>query len=186
MRYVDRILLDPAVDTTANHVFRANSIFAPDVTGSPTAHQPLGRDEWADFYDNYTVIGAKIKATYFPNGPTSTGLVGGILLKNNSSPLTGVTHMIEQGITRPRSIKQNDTPTTARLGFSPKRFFGVHNVTDNKENLGALMGANPSTLAYFHVYLAPMDSTTNVVATEVLVEIEYMVILTERKNINQS
>ncbi len=185
-KYADRVLIDPAVDTVASHIFRANSLFAPDATGSPTAHQPLGRDEYESFYQTYTVIGSKIKATYFPTGQTSAGMVGGILLKNNTTVLPGVTHMLEQGIARPRSLKQNDRPTSVRLGFSPKRFFGVHNITDNKETLGAAFSQNPSQLAFWHVYLAPMDSTTNLAATEVLVEIEYTCLLTERKTIGQS
>lgn len=36
------------------HLFRANGIFDPDVTG--TGHQPLYRDQVADLYTNYTVI----------------------------------------------------------------------------------------------------------------------------------
>lgn len=35
-------------------VFRTNSIFDPDFTG--TGHQPLGRDLWASMYDYYAVL----------------------------------------------------------------------------------------------------------------------------------
>lgn len=40
--------------SAASQVFRTNSIFDPDFTG--TGHQPLGRDLWASMYDYYCVL----------------------------------------------------------------------------------------------------------------------------------
>lgn len=185
LKYVDRITIDPALDTVGSHVFRANSIFAPDVTGSLTAHQPMGRDEWEDFYANYTVIGSKINATFDYKIGGGVPTACGVLLKNNTNVLPGVTEMLEQGIAKRRFL-QADKMTSVTRGFSPKKFFGVHNITDNKEQLGALMSANPLQPAYFHVFIAPLQSTSNYPLHNVLVEITYTCLLTERKTIGQS
>lgn len=185
LKYVDRILLDPAIDTPASHVFRANSIFDPDSSG--TGHQPMGHDEWNTFYTNYLVIGSKIKATYFPTA-TSTGMMGGVLLKSDSTLITNVEQLMEQGLTTPRSLAMatGGRPTSVRRGFSPRKFFGVKDLKDNKGAIGASFGNNPSNGAFWHVYLNPMDSTTDIASVEVLIEIEYSVMLTERATLAQS
>ena len=66
LRYVDTISINPGSAAIASHVFRANSIFDPDSTG--TGHQPLMRDEYALLYDNYRVISSKIKVTLVTSG----------------------------------------------------------------------------------------------------------------------
>jgi len=46
------------------HVFRLNSLFDPDLTG--TGHQPLGFDQWATLYGEYQVMGSRIKVRAIP------------------------------------------------------------------------------------------------------------------------
>jgi len=55
----------------ATHTFRANSLFDPDF--SETGHQPLGFDEIKDMYEEFHVIGSKIKVTFF-EGSATTGV----------------------------------------------------------------------------------------------------------------
>ena len=43
------------------YTFRGNSLVDPDYTG--TGHQPRGFDQWAAFYNDYKVLGSKIKIT---------------------------------------------------------------------------------------------------------------------------
>ena len=58
LRYCQRCAINPAAGVTNSYLFRANSLFDPDLTG--TGHQPLGFDEWAKFYRRYCVLGSKI------------------------------------------------------------------------------------------------------------------------------
>lgn len=56
LSYVDNFRHDVAQNGSSGsiQVFRANSIFDPDFTG--TGHQPIFRDLWASQYDYYAVI----------------------------------------------------------------------------------------------------------------------------------
>lgn len=61
LRYVDTITIDAGSAAIASHVFRCNSLFDPDLTG--TGHQFLMRDEYALLYGSYRVVSSKIKVT---------------------------------------------------------------------------------------------------------------------------
>lgn len=54
MKYVEEIGLVAAASVPGVWVFRLNSIFDPDFTG--TGHQPFGRDQLVDFYHRYRVF----------------------------------------------------------------------------------------------------------------------------------
>ncbi len=73
LRYVDTIAIDSGV-TLASHVFAANGLFDPDITG--TGHQPLMYDEYQLLYSRYRVISSKIKVT--PVGTGTANLIPGL------------------------------------------------------------------------------------------------------------
>jgi hypothetical protein len=82
LKYSTRFQLDPASTgslatpdaSLATYIFRVNSLFDPDYTtanplasqgkGSPN-HQPYGFDQWATFYAEYMVLGAKIDVDFY-------------------------------------------------------------------------------------------------------------------------
>lgn len=57
--YHERISLGDAATAPYPYVFRLNSLYDPNETG--TGHQPRGYDELAAIYNSYTVLGAKWK-----------------------------------------------------------------------------------------------------------------------------
>lgn len=186
MKYVTQITIDPPIGGVGTHVFTANGIFDPDITG--TGHQPMGRDEWATFYDHYTVIGSKCKARFLsPSTNTSTGVgIVGILLKDSNNLLTNATTIMEQGRTKYKVMTGSSSGTpyqTITKGYSPKRFFGFKDLRDNRATVGAQYGVNPSEQAYFHVYIAPFGGGDDVASVKVLVEVEYKCLLTEPKTV---
>lgn len=61
LRYVDVISFDPSAATAGKHVFRANGMIDPDVTG--TGHQYYGSDELKALYAFYRITSSKIKVT---------------------------------------------------------------------------------------------------------------------------
>ena len=71
LRYVDTITIAVASAAINNHVFRANSIFDPDLTS--TGHQPLLHDLYSTLYERYRVVSSTIKVT-----PVTTSLTSGI------------------------------------------------------------------------------------------------------------
>ena len=53
LNYADSYAISPAVVPV--HVLRMNSIYDPDYT--TTGHQPMGRDQLAELYNRYRVLG---------------------------------------------------------------------------------------------------------------------------------
>ncbi len=62
MRYFADVELDPGAGAMAAHIFSANGLFDPDITG--VGHQPYSFDQWMAVYDHYHVVGAKISVTF--------------------------------------------------------------------------------------------------------------------------
>lgn len=185
LRYVDQIEIDPAISVVATHLFRANSIFDPDYTG--IGHQPLGHDQWINFYDHYNVIGSKITVNFMTTGtdPTLDALVCGVLLKDSSGSITSPTTIMEQSNSGYKVVTNANANqgVTVRKGYSAKKFFDLKDVKDNRNLVGASFGANPTEDAYFHVYAAPISVGINPGKVRCTVTIEYICQFTERKTL---
>lgn len=69
-----------SANNTAFQWFRNNSIYDPDGTG--IGHQPLGYDQWSQFYGRYRVIGAKYRITI--SNATDTACKVGLLAVNGA------------------------------------------------------------------------------------------------------
>lgn len=188
LRYVQTIPLDPSVQTASNWVFRANSLFDPDYTG--TGHQPLGFDEMALFYDHYIVIGSKITAKFISigSGSTTNCCMVGVRLNDSSTVTASYQTVMEQANNRYKFLSNSGAlqSQTCTKTYSPRKFFGIKDINDNRSLLGASMSANPNEDAMFHVYAAPFDTATNPAALNVLVTIEYIAVFSERKSLLSS
>lgn len=187
-RYCSNINIDPGIGSAANYLFRANSVFDPDYTG--IGHQPLGYDQLGVFYDHYVVMGAKITAKFVSlntDGALGSAVVG-IMLKDNASPLTNPTGIIEQSRSGYRIMTNSRAQglATVTSTYSPRKFFGIKDISDNRSLLGANLSSNPPEDAYFHVFAAPLDPAINTSGLSVLITIEYLVKYTERKTLVQS
>lgn len=181
-----------AIDTGggyAEHVLRANSIFDPDFTGG--GHQPLGHDEWAQFYNNYTVLGSKITVRAI-NPLTTSGyaLVWGVMVVSESSPSgTSYTTLIEQGKSKYRMMQGEPTgnvPQSLSMNFSTKKWFNVQDVKDNVATLGAAFGANPTNQGYYAVWYSAYDDAGNVPPMQFVATIDYIVQLHKPKELPAS
>ena len=83
-RYASRIIINPAAAGNGVHVFSANGMYDPDLTG--VGHQPRGFDEVMPLYDHYTVIGSKCTVAAC-NLSTGGGILG-IALKDSTTTKT--------------------------------------------------------------------------------------------------
>lgn len=190
LKYVETTNFNPGVGTLGSHIFRANSCYDP--FQSATGHQPLGWDQVTPLYNHYVVVGSKVKCTFMPatttSGVSSDPLYCGIFLSDDLTFSTDPNVLIEQGKTNYRLMNTNQTSpgkAIVRQTFSAKRFFNVTNVKDNITRIGAGVGANPSEEAYYVIWAAaPLSGDPPLI--NVTVELEYLVLMGEPKELAQS
>lgn len=191
MRYVDQITINPAIDSIATYSFRSNSIYDPNYTG--TGHQPLGHDQAELLYENYTVVGSKITAKYMIESTAdgSVPTIVGIYTDFDSTPPGDLQNLLEQGRSRNKMITGHGTSGNNSAiithKFSSKRHFGYKDLKDVQNEVGATFGGNPARQSYFVLFAAPMENNLNdVPPVTVLVTIDYIVRLTEPKDLSSS
>lgn len=147
IRYIN---VAAAAYTQANFLWRANSVYDPDKTG--TGHQPMGFDQWMALYSHFRVLGSKITCRFiFDKTDDFQGAVGIALIPTTTVP--GHTDMIENK--RNLKYKGVHQSTTANRDivvsktFSPRKFFGPRSMTINQYGGVA---SNPVEDAYFATY----------------------------------
>ena len=177
-RYIQYLTLDSDGLTIARNLFRANSIYDPDYTGS--GGQPMNRDLYASLYDHYVVLGSKITVTAYSGTSLSVGAPAVLycdLLDTNTSTATTYIEAMERKRSRWSVIPTREfhQGNTFRNYFSCKKFFGLSDVDDNRAIVGAARESNPTEQAFYDVGVFPMDGSTNIDATNVLVTIDYIV-----------
>lgn len=189
LRFSDFVTIDPGAATAATVVYRANSAFDPRyATGG---NQPLGYDEWAAFYDHYTVLGSKINVKFIPS--TITPVTGSAIVSISTQDdfvTSGVigTQLIERAASRWGIMTGADAKGYKSLTqtFSSKKFFGVSDVDDNIAKLGAATLTNPSEQAFFHVSAGAVDNSSNPSSITAIIQIDYILKFTERKALTGS
>lgn len=183
LRYCDTIQITAIGGTPVQHVFRANSIYDPNYSG--TGHQPMGHDTWATMFNHYTVTGSKISIQVIPDSSNATNGRAGLLLQPGPAlPYTNVNAMIEAKMGSYRNIShQTGKASTMVQKFSSKRFFNVQDVKDVGK-LGAAFGADPSEEAYFLIWYADQESATT--SVRVTITIDFIVQFSEPKHLPQS
>ncbi len=189
LKYVEQIVLDaPASGVAALHLFRANGMFDPDLTGG--GHQPKAFDQWMVFYDRFTVIGAKIKVTYATTTTTAaTGnIICGLYLNSDTVSSTVSTFLLEEKLNKSVVIGPIDggkPMATLRSTFSAPKFFGRKNMIGDIDFSGDT-STDPGELAFFQIWVAALGLADNPGPVDMIVEINYLAVLTERKTLAQS
>lgn len=188
LRYATYFTLSSSLGTVQTYVFRANSIYDPDYTGS--GHQPLRHDQLEMLYNHYVVLGSKITVKFLSSEFQNTGaLMVGVYTSADYNPGFGnATTYIENGRGSYRLINNiGDAvkPTTCTGKFSAKKFFNVTSVKDNLTRIGASFGNNPVDPAYYQIFCrnagGTFDNTVRCMAV-----IDFVVALSEPKDLDQS
>lgn len=192
MRYCDNITLGaPGGGAPSVYLLRANSIYDPDAIAA--GHQPLYHDQVSALYNHYVVVGSRLKATFYSeDAATTTGAVAGIYLSDDAAGPASIQAMQEnlsqKGNHRWRFLRTapgNSPGVTTVLGtYSAKKFHGIKNIADNKQDLGAAFGNNPSDEAYFILYVG--QDGTNLPNIKCYIQIDYTVLVQEPKEVAQS
>lgn len=173
MRYSTNVNLDATTSVNATYVFRANSIFDPDYTG--TGHQPYGHDQYAAIYENYRVKSCTIVAS---SGSTGSNNLLGVCVRATSSAITDPEQVREIKGTRYTALA-NDTRSI--------KVCQKWKLTDQVTSDGceAAFGSNPDTAVYFHVWTAT-NGSAEPTALAVCVDLTYVVECWEPKNLGVS
>lgn len=185
LRYCTSVNLVDAVGGVLDiHAFRCNGIFDPDVTG--VGHQPLGRDQWNDFYNHYYVKQAKITIKFNNQSQVANQVaaVHGLYVADDLTIPTEWTTIAEAGRAKYLLDSNLNTETkTLTATYNPKTFFKMGR---NQSQLGAAMGASPSEQAYFVLYAQSADESGVMAQRNYMVQIDYLVQFSEPKDLAQS
>lgn len=184
MRYIDYIGLNASDTTGAIQVYRANSIFDPDSTG--TGHQPYGRDTWATMFNHYTVLNSKVQVQGMNANTTAqygSPNITWLSLDDQalSAPVAGggwaraEAGNVAYTLTDNGNVGRN--PIVLKKSFSAKDFFTKKDSEDNSQ-LGAAMGSNPAEAAFFNLAVCSLDGG-DPASMIFLVTIDYDVLLSE-------
>jgi hypothetical protein len=182
LRYCDQLSMTSTLGATALYVFAANGIFDPDITA--TGHQPMYRDNYAALYDQYVVIGSKIKITVSNMSATHSGTIG-INGDDDSSGAVNLSTHMEQNNSKWIQLgplgSGRDTETIT-CTFEPLRDFGVAAKDDGAS--ATAVASNPNELWCYQFFAATNGANTGVF--EFSVEIDYTVKFTELQTPVQS
>ena len=207
LTYADNFKHDIAINGSAStaQVFRMNSIFDPDVTG--TGHQPVMRDLWASQYDYYTVIQADYKLRFY-NASFDSITYTAVGTSAQRPSCVNVTHVLgttnSADITTPANgfiYPQAEMKNTVTELLTPEGYiefkgsltpgdFVVDAKDADSDNTWVAVGSNPAVPRFFGYILSPAywttftgQSETLMACIQVQVIIDYTVQFTQ---MNQS
>ncbi len=180
--YNDQFSLDAGANPSiAAHVFSANGMFDPDITG--VGHQPRGFDEIMLLYDHYVVVGSKM-TLLVPTGD-STKIVGIALKDDNVMETTLVGYQEGRYVSSKMMAPDAGGTKIITYGFSAKRFLGRASPMSDPQLKGSDAG-NPTEGAFFHVFTGAPRAGVNPSSSVFDVKIEYRVVFIEPQNPGQS
>lgn len=189
LRYVQKITLDPTTGGISRHRFRANGAYDPDYSGTITGHQPLGWDQWSNFYDEYQVLGSKMTLTANIQVESSPPVfLTAICNDNNNYAPSNIETVLEQGNAKYKFMQaRTGAPSFGKLTcyYSPKKIFGIDKPRDNRIFTSSVDDV-PAEQAYFTVNAVADEATEDPAPVSVTVQIDYIVLFTSPKTLPQS
>lgn len=183
LRYYYQGSIDPgAAGTVSANVFRANSVYDPDLTGA--GNQPRGFDQLMNLYENFQVIGSKVVCRYASRNASTYDVVAGISLRSNSSAETQLVNYVEQKNCKSKMLASGASaaPCTIAMSYKPKKIFGTRALSQDYVGTAS---SDPTNCCYFHIFAAPIQSVDSD-AIDFYLTIEYIVVFTRPADVTQS
>lgn len=137
-------------------VFRLNSLYDPDFTGS--GHQPYGRDQLALIYNKYCVYGALLEAEV--TDPSEDGLVIAAMIQSSGSSFTITNKTVDEikEKTNGFTVNINNTgsqKTMLRQYIDLSKVEGVSRIKImNDDPYASAFAADPVLTPYLRIALA--------------------------------
>lgn len=179
LRYAQKFAINSALGLAGSQVFRANSLFDPDFSGS--GHQPRGFDQLMTMYDHYQVVGGQCKIM---TAQPDISAVVGISLRDTNAAVSAYIDYFE---TNPNNLVMGvcgygGEPFHLTSSYSQKKFFGNGKL---EEQFEGSVAANASEGAFYHVFQTAVNDVSPCVLYYTVV-IDYIAIFTEPKQPPQS
>lgn len=173
---------------TLDQVYRANSLFDPDLTG--TGFQPNGFDEWSAFYNRYRVHACKIEAKIISTSATSPGNAGFIsIVPTNEATLSGtlIEGVLGNAYCKWANYGPNVGTSTTQLSnyINIGNFMGKEGVPYDDVNQAAVT-ANPAREVFWHATVQSADQTSSVSNIRVMFILTYYTEFFSRKELARS
>jgi hypothetical protein len=159
----------------------------PDASG--VGHQPLGHDQWAEFYNLYLALKSKLTVEFCLTASVTSPVVVGInLVRTTGTSFSSFEEFIENGNGVHALLSPSiDGPVvkTLALNANLKRLFNLRNPRDEQSKYGAAFGSNPSNGMYFCIWTMALDQSTTS-GVSMLYRADYDVSVSEPRNLAQS
>lgn len=178
------------------YLFRHNSIYDPDYTsGSLLDSQPVGFDQWTQFYNRYRVHGSKIEIetfNYNTTSPESSVIVSVTPSSDNTTPTSITASELKLNPYAKYIVMAaaSGGPQRKLTNYiSTRKVAGVNDINDAAfEGIlgGSGIGANPPASFYWTLAAVNVNTTPTIFNISVLVTITYYVELFDRKLLNLS
>lgn len=182
-KYCEKLTLNTGAGGIITYYnFNANSVYDPNSTG--TGHQPMYFDQLMAIYDHYCVIGSKITVKVVKtDSAVAAPSTWGIYINDDSTGAADLKAALEQTSGKHKVITVSEPRCILTHKWSAKKAFGG-SVLANTELQGTA-SANPTE---YQCYTLWVDSSTSATQTthEIDVEIEYIVVYKELKDIGSS
>lgn len=187
-KYAEKISINPPLGgLSSSYFYSTNSLYDPNRTGA--GHQPLGYDEMMELYDHYTVIGSKITVTAIcPTSATTDPVILAITERDTSAtPTASIEHLIEQGNSTYVTLGQRDGGSGVQIithQSNPSKFLGRSKPMADPQMKGSI-SSSPAEESFYEINVASF-SNDDPPSINLLVNIEYIAVLTEPKKFLQS
>jgi len=192
LHYSQFVTFGSVAGLTVGTIFRGNSIFDPDLSGTGT--QPLFFDQYASLYRYYCVLGSSIKA-HLTLGDISTVAKGtadfAIVPTSVSTSFSGASadEVMQQQYVKHTVIalqQQGPVPVLRHYASTDKMFGNRNGTADMSDaNYGALVTQNPGSAWFWHVVMWPHDRAATV-TNYIQVDITYYVVFTAPQRVATS
>lgn len=187
LRYVENgISVNPgAAGFADSYVFSCNGIWDPNVSG--VGHQPTGFDQLMLIYQEFQVIGAKIRVE-FANTDTGAHQIVGVAVMGTATEQVDTRVMIENGGCKYKTITPRNGSrdfTTITMGVNPNKWLGRSKPRSVDELKGTSSG-NPAQQCYFHVFAQDYGASGDTAPVGLEVQIDYIVLFTKPRELGLS
>jgi len=136
--------------SSLDQIYRLNSIFDPDLTG--TGHQPLGRDQYATFYNRYRVTDVIITLRASVDISLGNQVYKVITVADNSiTPYTDHLTMSEQQGSTVHLLNPASGAIFIKRRYHLANIAGVDKKGYSDDRFQSLFSTNPSENIMFHV-----------------------------------
>lgn len=182
--YTSSIISLTATSGVASYyLFNANDIYDPDRSGG--GHQPMGRDQWANFYEQYRVTGIKVILTAFNATNASPICVSMGALNGTAGTTDG-----ESAKESPRFMTKyggNDQKAVfMKKYWQSPNVFGITKLQyDADKDYSGVVGAAPNNKSCIQIWAGPMDNATTT-SIKLHLRIDYFVRYSNPKILAQS